>query len=185
MSLQTGSELATVKNIVLDPRNLTITAYELDGRMLDQHPSFLRVDEVREFASLGFIVDSSEDFIGIDDVIKVKQVYEFGFNLIGLEVYEQKGTKLGKVHSYNVDPSAYAVQQISVRRPILKSFTDTELIIHRSQIVEVSNEKVVVRSATPKADVEVGSVVRNYANPFRQSTPAQPDAVSASDIDED
>lgn len=183
MSLQTGGELARVKHIVIDPRNLTIVAYELDGRMLDENPSFLRIDEVRELSTLGFIVDSSEDFIGLGDVIKIKEIYEFNFDLVGLEVVEQKGTKLGKVHSYTVDPSGYAVQQIMVRRPLLKSFTTTELIIHRSQIVTVSNDKITVRSTAPKEEVVMSDTIRGYANPFRQSTPAQPDTVSTNETE--
>lgn len=181
MSLQTGSELARVKQILIDPRTLTIVAYELEGRMLDERPSFLRLDEVREFGTLGFIVDSSDDFIGLDDVIKLKEIYAFHFDLIGLEVVEQKGTKLGKIQTYTVDPAAYAVQQIIVRRPLLKSFTDTELTIHRSQIVEVSKDKVLVRSAAPKEDIAVTDTIKGYANPFRQSRPAQPDSISTNE----
>lgn len=185
LSLQTGAEIARVKAILLDPRNLTVTAYELEGRMLDEHPSFLRLDEVRELGTLGFIVDSSDDFVGLEDVIKIKQVYEFHFNLIGLDVIEQTGTKLGKIHGYTVDPSGYAVQQIMVRRPLLKSFTDTELVIHRSQIVEVGNNKVIVHSAAPKEEIAVTDTIKGYANPFRQSRPAQPDTISTNEAKED
>ena len=177
MSLQTGAEIARVKTILLDPRNLVVIGYELEGKMLDEHPSFLRVDEIREFGTLGFIVDSSDDFVGLEDVIKVREVYDFHFELIGLDVIEQTGTKLGKVHGYTVDPSAYAVQQLIVRRPLLKSFTDTELTIHRSQIVEVSDTKVVVRSAAHKDEIPVSQAIRSYANPFRQPGSAQPDTI--------
>lgn len=42
MSLQTGAELARTVREVIDPRDLTIIAYELAGPMLDQTPSLLR-----------------------------------------------------------------------------------------------------------------------------------------------
>lgn len=177
MSLQTGVELASVKEVLVDPRNLRILAYELDGRMLDTHPSFLLVDDIREFAPIGLIVDSSDEFVGPDDVIKLKEVYEFQFKLVGLDVVEQKGTKLGKVHSFNVDVGGFAVQQLIVKRPLLKSLSETQLIIHRSQIVEVTNEKVIVRTATPKEQTPVSETIRSYANPFRSSQPAGTDSI--------
>lgn len=181
MSLQTGVELAHVKDILLDPRNLKVVAFELEGKLLDSHPSFLRIEDIRELGSIGIIVDSNEEFVGVDDVIKIKQVHEFDFHLLNLDVYEQKGTKLGKVHEYTLDGSAFAVQQITVKRPLIKSFTENELIIHRSQIVEVSNEKVVVRSTAHKEELAVSDTIKHYANPFRSSQPAGPETVDIDD----
>ncbi len=110
MSLQTGVEIATVKRVLIDPRDLTVVAYELAGRMLNESPSFLRTEDVREFGTLGFIVDSSDEFVGLDDVLRIRKVYDFEFDLIGLEVVEQKGTKLGKVQSYTTDAGSYSIQ---------------------------------------------------------------------------
>jgi uncharacterized protein YrrD len=59
MSLQTGSELARTSREIINPKNLSIIAYELEGRLLDQHPSLLRVDDVREIGPLGMIIDST------------------------------------------------------------------------------------------------------------------------------
>lgn len=172
MSLQTGIELASVKRVLIDPRNLTLLAYEVEGRALDTQPSFLRAEDVRELAPIGMIIDSSDEFVGLDDVIKIREVYEFGFEIIGLDVYEQKGVKLGKVHSYTVDVGGFSLQQIIIKKPLLKSFNETQLVVHRSQIVEVSNERVLVRTTAQKEQPAVSDTIRNYANPFRQSRPA-------------
>ena len=173
MSLQTGAELARVKNILIDPRNLTIAAYELDGPMLDQHPSFLRPMDARELSSLGLIVDSSEEFIGIDDVIAVRQVYDFGFSIEDIPVIDDAKHKLGKVDGYSVDGDSFSIQQLIVKRPLLRSFNESELTIHRSQIVEVTNDRILVKSASDKS--RSTSHIREYANPFRNSSP-QPEA---------
>lgn len=174
MSLQTGAELAVTDRIMVDPRDLTIAAYELGGQMLDQHPSFLRPADVRELSSLGFIVDSSDEFVGVDDVIRIKQVYEYNFELIGLEVIDEKKKKLGKVIGFNVDSGSYSVQQLVVKRPLLKSFSETELLIHRTQVIEVRDTFVKVASPSTKQTVQ--QAVREYSNPFRTSN-AQPEAI--------
>lgn len=174
MSLQTGAELARVKHILVDPRDLTIVAYELEGHNLDQHPSYLRPIDVRELSHLGFIVDSNEEFIGADDVIRIQEVINFGFNLIGLEVVDNHKKRLGRVVSYAIDSGSFSVQQLSVKRPLLQSFGDTELLINRSQVIEVNDTTVKVASADTREPSK--SPLREFSNPFR-STNVQPEAI--------
>lgn len=174
MSLQTGVELARVKYALIDPRDLTIVAYELEGHNLDQHPSYLRPIDARELSHLGFIVDSNEEFVGVDDVIRIREVIDFGFDLIGLEVVDNQKRKLGKVVSYAIDSGSFSVQQLSVRRPLLKSFGETELLINRSQIIEVSDTTVKVASADTKEPAKMP--LREFSNPFR-GTNIQPEAI--------
>ncbi|MES2876521.1 MAG: hypothetical protein V4678_03570 [Patescibacteria group bacterium] len=174
MSLQTGAQLAMTSNILVDPRDLTIVAYELEGPVLDQRPSFLRPVDVRELSNLGLIVDSSDEFVAVDDVIRIKQVYEYRFNLVGLEVHDDRNKKLGKVQSYNVDSGSFSVQQLVVKRSIFRSFGETELLIHRSQVIEVHDTYVKVSSGSTEQPAK--NVVREYANPFRAGT-VQPEAI--------
>lgn len=174
MSLQTGSELARTRKILVDPRDLTVVAYELEGSTLTEHPSFLRPVDVRELSNLGLIVDSSDEFVALDDVIKIKQVYEFEFNLVGIDVVDSKNHKLGKVQGYNLDSSSFSVEQLVVKRPLLRSLNDTELLVSRGQILEVSDERIVVKSGDIREPVK--QTIRDYANPFRSQT-AQPEAI--------
>jgi len=175
MSLQTGAQLGVTSKILVDPRDLTIVAYELEGPMLDEHPSYLRPADVRELSNLGFIVDSSDEFVGLEDVIRIKQVAGYRFNLIGLEVINEHKKKLGKVQGFNIDSDSYSVQQISVKRPLLHSFGETELLIHRSQIIEVTNSHVKVKSESV-TEPSAKDIVREYTNPFRAGS-VQPEAI--------
>lgn len=176
MSLQTGGRLAQTKTPVIDPRNLSILAYELDGPSLDQHPSFLRVEDIREISSLGLIVDSSDEFVGLEDIIKLKEVYDFSFELLGKSVRDKKGKKIGKVIGYSIEPGSFLVKQLNVRRPLLKSFNDTELLIDRTQIIEVSDESITIKSEEVKPPAHVKRVANTYTNPFR-TTQAQPETI--------
>ena len=165
MSLQTGSQLAVTERIIVDPRDLTICAYELTGPLLDERPSFLRPVDVRELSNLGLIVDSSDEFVGLDDVIVIKQVHDYNFNLVGLDVIDEKKKKLGKIIGFNVDSESFSVQQLVVKRPLFKSFGETELLIHRSQVVEIRDNFVKVKSAVSEEPTR--QPVAEYANPFR------------------
>jgi len=175
MGLQTGSELARVAKAVIDPQTLGIIAYELTGKLLDTNPSLLRIDDVREFSDIGVIIDSSDEFVSPSDIIKLNQIYQLHFDPIGMPVVDEKKHKLGKVISYTIETGGFIIQQLTVKRPLLKSLNEPEILIHRTQITEINNNAIVVHSQT-KIPEPVMQNVRNaaYNNPFRKNN-AQPE----------
>lgn len=174
MSLQTGKELARTKAAVIDPHNLTVIAYQIEGQHLDHDPSFLRIADMRELGSLGMIVDSSDEFVEPDDIINDKPVYELGFVLDGKHVIDDRKKKIGKVIDYTIDVDSFVIQQLTVKRPLLKSFNDDELLVHRSQIIEVNDTTIVISSGKIKSTIQA-IPSRHFVNPFRQTNP-QPEA---------
>ena len=61
MSLQTGSELGRTVRPIINPRELSIVAFELHGINLDYDPSLLRINDIREIGPMGMIIDSSDE----------------------------------------------------------------------------------------------------------------------------
>lgn len=177
MSLQTGSQLARTKAAIIDPRNLAIVAFELEGPQLTLHPSFLLIADIRELSNLGFIVDSSDEFVGQTDVIKLQEVYELQFQLIDKTVFDRKKVKLGKVINYAVEPHSFLIKQLNVKRPLLKSFTDAELIIDRTQITEVTDTSITIEH-DERQPSPAKKAANAYTNPFRGTTP-QPEAIQS------
>lgn len=181
LGLRTGSELARTEEAVIDPATLKILAYELHGPLLDIKPSLLSVADIREISNIGLIVDSSDEFIGIDDVIKIQSVYQLWFRLIGMNVIDEKRHKLGKVNGYTLSTTDFIIQQLSVKRPFFQSLNDTELLIHRSQITEINNDAIVVHSEAKIPEPLLESVRTSYVNPFRtKPTPEQPSGIDYS-----
>lgn len=167
LGLQTGGELARTKNAIIDPANLKIMAYELSGPLLGFHPSLLRIVDVREISDIGLIVDSSDEFVGLDDVIKLGEIYKLHFELPGMAVIDVKGSKLGKVNGYTINTVDFMIYQLSVKRPLFRSLGDTELLIHRSQITEINNDAIIVQSEAAIPEPLLESVRTSYVNPFR------------------
>jgi uncharacterized protein YrrD len=172
MSLQTGTRLAKTGKPVIDPANLKIMAYEVDGPLLDEHPSFLRIADIREIGGIGMIVDSSDEFVGLHDVIKLEKLHELGFALVGMPVIDEHKHRLGKVEDYTVETGSFVIQQLNVRRGFLKGLADTGLLIHRKQITEINDDAIVVKSTAKKAAEPVLKATRSeYVNPFRNPSP--------------
>ncbi len=174
MSIQTGNELARTTKAVIDPGTLAVLAYEVTGPSLDTSaPNLLRIADVREFSDIGFIVDSGDEFVHPSDVIKLQDIYDRHFPLLGMPVIDEKRHKLGKIIDFTLETGGFIIQQLTVRRPLLKSLNDTELLIHRSQIIEINNDAIVVHSEAKVPEPELHEVVGSYVNPFRKAKPAQ------------
>lgn len=171
MGLQTGVELAKTSQAIIDPANLKIVAYVVNGPLLDEHPSLIRIADVREFGDIGMIVDSSDEFIGLHDVIKIEELYELGFQPVGMSVIDEKKHKLGKIEDYSVDSNSFVIQQLTVKRGVIKGLTSTGLLIHRSQIVAINNQTIVVKAGVAPPEPVMHAERRTYTNPFRSSSP--------------
>lgn len=177
MSLQTGKELAKTSKAIINPHNLSVIAYLVEGQHLDHSPSYIRIADVRELGHLGMIVDSSDEFVEPDDIIADKNIYDLEFTLEGKNVIEDNGTKIGKVTDYVLDVDSFVVQQLNVKKPFFKSFNDDEVLVHRGQIVEVNDTTIIIKSGKVKSKSPL-TASRNYVNPFRQSAP-QPETASS------
>jgi len=135
------------------------------------NPSYIRIADIRELSDIGMIIDSNEEFIALDDVIAIKKICELNFNLIGLLVVDDSKRKLGKVNDFIVDTSSFVIQQLSVKRGVIKSLSETDLLIHRSQILEINDYQIIVKSPTKKLESIEKIKELTYLNPFRQSNP--------------
>lgn len=169
MSIQTGGELARTIAPIIDSANLKVLAYELEGPLLESNATTLiRLADVRELSDIGLIVDSSDEFVRPEDVIALNEVYSRHFRLIGMNVTDERRQKLGKVVDFTVETGSYFIQQLTVRRPLLKSLNDTELLVHRSQIIEINDRAIVVHSEAKVPEPELHEVIGSYVNPFRK-----------------
>ena len=181
MSLQTGSELGRTVRPIINPRELSIVAFELHGINLDFDPSLLRINDIREIGPMGIIIDSSDELISVSDVIKIKEIYELNFELVGLKVIDDKKRNIGKVTGFTLDASSFFIQQLQVKRPLLKSFGDTEFLIHRSQVVKITDDYLVVKSPDIRHKEAVAEPTgQMFENPFRKPAQPAPETIDAS-----
>ena len=178
LSLHVGGMIASTKEAVIDPEDLRVIAYTLDGPLVRNDPevgNMLDTEDVREVSGSGLIVDSADRFTTREDVIHFDEVMNLGFNLVGLKVVTQDGKKLGKIVDYTLDSSTFMIYQLIVQRPFMSSLLDPELTINRSQIIEIDDYKVTIKH--DKAEVKVSKkekakepeeFVPNFTNPFRK-----------------
>ena len=181
MSLQTGAKLAQTLKPVIDPSNLRVLAYEVEGPLLTEKPTFVRTDDIREYGRLGMIIDSNDELLALDDVIRIKQVYQLGFPLVGVRVIDEHKRKLGKVEDYTLETGNFLIEQINVRRGFFQGITDTGFLVNRTQIIEINDDFIVIKSPSVKSVEPVMQAIRSdFVNPFKTQKPQQAESETSS-----
>jgi hypothetical protein cdiviTM7_02774 len=168
LSLHTASRIAEVKGLVIDPNFLKVVAFEINAISSKQR-LFLEASSVREFSKMGMIVDSDEEFIEKDDVIKLKETIDLGFSLDNMKVVSKKKAMLGRIEDFIINTEDFQIMQLIVKRPIYKALIDPELVIGRSDIHEINDREIVVKSEEGTIMKKSGTLdfVPNFVNPFK------------------
>lgn len=172
LSMQATSQIANISDCIVDPASLKIIGFKLSGPLVNKSAAnILDASSIREYSRYGMVIDSIDELVEPDDVIKIANVLKLNFNLVGLKVETKKGSKLGKVSDYIVTNDNFTVQQIIVKRPLIKSFMDPELTIPRKEIVEVTDYKIIIKDEEKviKEKAEKEDFIPNFVNPFRKS----------------
>lgn len=174
LSVQDSGKIGTIANTIIDPDSLKIIALRIHGATNSEGGNILDIQSVREYSNLGLVIDSTDELVKDDDIVKISKVLELNFNLIGLKVETKKGSKLGKVLDFTVSEDNFSIAQIIVKRPAIKSFLDSELTIPRAEIVEITDYKIIVRDEEKviKERALKEDFVPNFVNPFRKTEQA-------------
>ena len=196
LSLHVGGPVANTREAIIDPEDLRIVAYTLEGAIIKNDPdvgNILDTQDVREISGSGLIVDSTDRFTTREDVVRLDKIMDLGFSLVGLKVVTQDGKKIGKVVDYTMDSGTFMVYQLIVQRPFMSSLLDPELTINRSQIIEIDDYKVTIKHDKAQVKVpkekkksEPEEFVPNFTNPFRKPAYTEEESIddSASDTSE-
>ncbi len=187
LSLHVGGQIARVVDLIIDPNNLSLVAVRVEGPLVDpDEGDILMMSAVREFSRAGMIIDSNDEFVRSEDIVRLQKILKLNFDLLGLKVITKKHAKLGKVADFVLQSSNWGVQQLIVQRPVMKALIDPELIIDRSRIVEVDDYRVIIKEEREKSKTKlkaapIDDLVPDFVNPFRQPDFA-PDNQSSSEV---
>ncbi len=152
LSLRTGSKIGNALLPIINASNLKIDGWyatSLDSKETMVLPSL----EVRDMIAKGIVVNDHDAITPIDDMVRMQAVINAEFSLIGTPIVSESGEKLGIVKDYAVDHKTLYIKKLYIGQSFLKSllnFTHPQLIIDRSQILDVTPEKIVVKDATEK-----------------------------------
>lgn len=143
LSLRTGMPIATITAPIFNPNNLKIEGFYCLDRF-DKTELVLLYQDIREMLPQGYVVNDHDVLVEPGELIRLKDVLEIGFELIGKQVQTVSKVRVGKVSDYAVETETMFVQKIYVAQSILKSLTGGSLSIDRSQINEITPRRIII-----------------------------------------
>lgn len=158
MSLRTGAPVGNILKPLINPNNLYIEGWHTQDNQNREHLILLSND-IREIIQQGFVVNDHDVLTSPGELIRLKDLLKLDFQLQGLKVSSESGRSYGKVSDYAFESDNFYIQKIYVSQPIVKNFSGGTLSIDRSQIVEVTNRRIVIEDPTEESTARAASPV--------------------------
>ena len=151
-SVQSGHKVATTADMIIDPRNLKVFAFKVTS---PKSPNLvLHTEDVRNVTPQGLVIDHNNQLMTFDeDLVRLNEVAKINFVLIDKPVYTDDKKKIGKVSDFATETQDFMIMKLHVTRSLFKSFGSSQLIIDRSQIVQITDDRIVVKSTALKEKV--------------------------------
>lgn len=143
LGLQTGGQLATASSLIINPNNLKIEGFYCQDRF-SKNQLILLTQEIRDVIPQGIVVDDHEALSDPEELVRLKQILDLQFELLGKTVVTISKERLGKVNDFAADSATLYIQKLYVGQSLFKSLTGGQLSIDRNNIVEITNRKIVI-----------------------------------------
>lgn len=150
LSLRTGAPIATVTAAIFNPNNLKIEGFYCQDNF-DKRELILLYQDIRDIMPKGYVVNDHDVLVEAEDLVRLKDVIDLNFELIGKPVETISKQKVGKVSDYATEMETMFVQKIYVSQSILKSFTGGSLSVDRGQINEITPKRVIINELIKNA----------------------------------
>jgi sporulation protein YlmC with PRC-barrel domain len=143
LSLRSGGAVAWTVEPIFNPNNLKVEGFYCDDTK-DKHRLILLYQDIRELSPRGFIIDDHDVLAQPRDLVRLKSMLKLNFELLKKPVVTVSKDKVGKVSDYAVETDTMYVQKLYVSRSILRNLASGSLSIDRSQIVEITNSRIII-----------------------------------------
>lgn len=143
MSLRTGQQVATAVEPIINPNNLKIEGFYCTDRF-NHGELILLYQDIRDIIAQGFVIDDHDVLADPNELVRLKDVMQIGFKLIGKPVVTVGRQRIGKVSDFATEMETMYVQKLYVSQNVFKSFTGGNLGIDRNQINEITDKKIII-----------------------------------------
>jgi sporulation protein YlmC with PRC-barrel domain len=144
LSLQTGAPVGTTLGAIINPNNLKIEGFYCQDRF-EKKQMILLAQEVRDVLPQGLVVNDHHALTDPDELVRLKDMLDLGFELLGKPVHTVSKVRVGKVADFAADGETLYIQKLYVARSILKSLNTGQLSVDRNNIVEITSRKIVIQ----------------------------------------
>ena len=156
MSLRSGGQVGVTSTPIINPNNLKIEGFFCQDANRKQ--LVLLHQDIREVIPQGIVVNDYDALTDPSELVRLKDILELHFELIGKQVTTVSKNKVGKVVDYATETGSMYVKKLYVTQSLLKSFTGGNLGVDRTQIVEITNKTIIIQDLEGTVPVGASAV---------------------------
>lgn len=156
MSLRTGTQVATTLSPIINPNNLKIEGFYCQDTQRKQ--LVLVEQDIREVLPQGIVINDADVLVEPSELIRLKDVLAVHFELLGKQVITTGREKIGKVSDFATETQSMMIKKLYVSRSLFKGFASGNLGVDRTQIVEITRDRIVIQDLSEPQSLRVGAV---------------------------
>lgn len=156
LSLRTGTQVAIAAAPIINPNNLKIEGFFCKDNSRNQ--LILVSQDIRDVLPQGIVVNDEDVLTNAEELVRLRSVIDINFELLGKQVETASGQKLGKVNDYATEIESMFIKKLYVSLPLYKNFSGGNLGIDRTQVIEITDKKIVVNDLDANVPAHAGAV---------------------------
>jgi uncharacterized protein YrrD len=156
LSLRTGGQVATTIGTIINPNNLKVEGFYCQDEFEHKKTAILLSQDIRDVILQGIVVDDHDSLSEQDELVRLKDIVNIRFELLGKQVITTTKQRLGKVVDYAVDLDSMFIQKLYVAPSMFKNLAGGNLGVDRTQIVEIGDKKVIIHDIMPGVPARAG-----------------------------
>lgn len=143
LSLRADSAIATISGLIINPDKLKIEGFYCQDKF-SRRQLILLCQDIRDVLPRGYVVNDHDVLTEPGELVRLKEIIDMDFQLIGKPVFTVSKERVGKVTDYAADTESMYIQKLYVAQSVLKSLTGGSLSIDRSQINEITPKRIII-----------------------------------------
>lgn len=143
LSLRTGAPVATIVAPLINPNNLKLEGFFCRDSA-DKSELVLLYQDIREVLPGGLVVNDYDVLAQPDDLVRLQELIELRFDVMGKPVETISHDKIGKVSDYAFESTTMFIHKLYISQSILKNLTSGALSVDRTQIHEITPKKIII-----------------------------------------
>lgn len=155
LSLRAGGAIAYTTEPIINPNNLKVEGFYCED--VNRRTLVLLYQDIRDHIPQGFIVNDLDVLAEPSELIRLKEIMDLQFDLMGKPVVTTSKEKLGKVNDFATETTTMFVQKIYISQSLLKNLTGGNLGIDRNQIVEITDKHIIVNDLLQPTRMPAGA----------------------------
>ena len=144
MSLRTGGVVATTESAIINPNNLKIEGFYCQDHF-SKNKLVLLTQDIRDVINEGVVIDDHGVMSEPKELVRLEKILNLEFELLNKAVQTVTKERVGKVTDFAADNQTFYVQKLYVGQSLLKSLSTGQLSVDRTQIVEITNKRIVIK----------------------------------------